>query len=464
MIQRRLLLINPAHVVAGHRRAGPMQFPIPPLSLGYVAACTPDNWTIRIVDENLRSVDRLDWRPDLVGITTLTPTAPRAYELAARYRAQGAKVVLGGVHPTALPNEAARYADSVVVGEAEPVWPQVIADFEAGCLQPRYQGEFLPLDGLPIPRRELYPRLYFAQTIITSRGCTNTCEFCSIWRFYGRRYRARPIDEVVDEMKGLPASRILFISDDNLTLNRPRTIALFKRMVERGVRCRYAVEGTLSLAQDDELLTWLRRSGCVFVFVGLETLSTETLAHIGKPDLVRLGVAHYQEQIARIHAHGMAVFGSFIVGLDGDTADVFEPIRRFCLDTDVDCTLINILCPTPDTVLWERLDKGRRLLYTDFPADYALYTQDNVSFQPQGMTAAELQEGTRWLIGSLTRPSVALARARRTWRVTHSLLATLTALGWNWRTYHSLRHFPPRDLRAAVGTAKDTAPEFAITG
>ncbi|NLF03085.1 MAG: B12-binding domain-containing radical SAM protein, partial [Anaerolineales bacterium] len=376
MTERRLLLINPAHMVAGCRRGGPMQFPIPPLSLGYVAACTPANWAIRIIDENLRSAEGLDWRPDLVGITTLTPTAPRAYELAARYRAQGAKVVLGGVHPTALPDEAARYADCVVVGEAEPVWRQVIDDFEAGCLKARYQGQFLPLDGLPTPRRDLYPGLYFAQTIITSRGCTNACEFCSIWRFYGRRYRARPIDEVVDELESLPASRIVFISDDNLTLNRPRTIALCQRMVERGVRLRYAVEGTLGLAEDDELLTWLKRSGCVFVFVGLETLRAEMLAHIGKPDLLRLGANRYQEQIARIHAHGMAVFGSFIVGLDGDTADVFEPIRSFCLAADVDCTLVNVLCPTPDTLLWERLERDNRLLYTNFPADYALYTQD----------------------------------------------------------------------------------------
>jgi radical SAM superfamily enzyme YgiQ (UPF0313 family) len=458
---RRLLLINPAHVVDGRRRTGPMQFPIPPISLGYIAALTPPGWTIRIIDETLRPADGLDWRPDVVGITTLTPTAPHAYELAAQYRAQGAKVVLGGVHPSALPDEAARYADCVVVGEAEPVWAQVIADFEAGRLQPRYQGEFLPLDGLRVPRRDLYPGFYFVQTLLTSRGCANACDFCSIWRFYGRRFRTRPIEEVVDEMASLPASRIVFISDDNLALDRKRTVALCRRLVERGVRRRYAIEGTLGLAEDDELLTWLRRSGCLIVFVGLETLDDQSLAQIGKPDLLRLGVARYREQVARIHAHGMAVFGSFIVGLDGDTPATFDAIRRFCLEASVDCTLVNVLSPTPDTLLWERLSAQGRLLYTDFPANYALYTQDNVCFRPLNMSAAELQEGTRRLIADLTRLPVALGRARRTWGVTGDLLATLTALVWNVRTRSVLRRFPPRDVRGAGALAHERVAEPA---
>lgn len=460
----RLLLINPAHMLNGKRRRGPMQYPIPPLSLGYVAALTPPGWEIRIVDENLQLADNLEWKPDLVGITTLTPTAPRAYELAARYRRRGAKVVLGGIHPTALPDEASQYADSVVIGEAEPVWKQVLADFEVGRLRPRYRGEFASLDGLPIPRRDLYPGFYFAQPMITSKGCTYACDFCSVWRFYGRRYRARPIEEVVDELASLPPSRIVFFSDDNLTLNRKRTIALCRLIVERGVKRYYAIEGTLGLAEDEALLYWLKRSGCLFIFVGLESLEENLLPQIGKPDLMRLSVARYAEQIRRIHAHGMAVFGSFIVGLDGDTPEVFDRIRRFCLSAGVDCTLVNILSPTPDTLVWERLRDQGRLLYTHFPTDYALYTQDNVAFCPQGMTAAELQEGTRWLIARLTRLPVLLARARRTWRHTRNPLATLIAFGWNWRTFQSLRDFPPRDVRTDKELAAAKIPPSTREG
>lgn len=449
-MERRLLLINPAHIVNGQRRSGPAQFPIPPLNLGYVAALTPPGWTIRIIDENLQMEDGTDWAPGLVGITALTPTAPRAYALAAHYRAQGTAVVLGGVHPSTLPDEATRYADSVVVGEAESAWPQLVADFEATRLRPRYQGDSLSLDGLPTPRRDLYPRGYFAETLITSKGCTNACDFCSIWRFYDRRYRTRPIDEVVDELESLSARKVIFFADDNLTLDHRRTVALCRRMVERSIRQHYAIQGTLGLADDAELLYWLRRSGCLFVFVGLESLSPEAVVRIGKPDLVRAGVDGYRERIARIHAHGMAVYGSFIVGLDGDTPATFEQIRTFTLATGIDCALINILLPTPGTPLWDRLRAQRRLLYTDFPADYALYAQDNVCFRPIGMTTVELQEGTRWLIASLTRLPMALRRAWSTWSYTRNPWTTLIAFGWNWHTFRAIRTFPLRDVRRYV--------------
>jgi len=446
-MNRRLLLINPAHVLRGQQRGGPNQFPVPPINLGYVAAATPPGWSIRIIDENRRLEDGSDWEPDLVGVTALTPTAPRAFALATQYRDQGATVVLGGLHPSLLPEEAAPYADSVVVGDAEDVWPQLIADFEACQLKPRYRSEFLPLEGLPRPRRDLYPGGYFAETLITSKGCPNTCNFCSIWRFYGRRYRVRPIDEVVDELETLPPHRIIFFADDNLTIHRRRTVALCRRMVERGIRRRYLVQGTLGLADDAELLRWLKRSGCLFVFVGLESLTAKALADIGKPDLLRAGVSGYRERIDHIHDHGLAVFGSFIVGLDGDTPATFDQIRTFTLTTGIDCAIINILHPLPGTQVWDQMREQGRLLYTHFPDDYALYSQDNVCFRPSGMTPAELQEGTRWLIASLTRLPVALRRAVVTWRHTHDLLPTWVALGWNWRSYRALRAFPLQDVR-----------------
>jgi radical SAM superfamily enzyme YgiQ (UPF0313 family) len=347
-----------------------------------------------------------------------------------------------------LPEEAARHADTVVVGDAEAVWSQLLHDFENGQLRRRYQGDFLPLEGLLRPRRDLYPRGYFAQTLITSKGCTNACDFCSIWRFYNRRYRPRPIEEVVDELESIPATPIVFFADDNLTIDRRRATALCRRIVERGIRRRYAVQGTIGLADDSELLTWLNRSGCVFVFLGLESLNEATLAHIGKPDLLRVGVDGFRERIARIHAHGLGVYGSFVVGLDGDTPAIFDQIRSFTLDAGIDCTLVNILSPRPGTLVWDRMLTEGRLLYTDFPADYALYVQDNVCYRPTGMTGAELQEGTRRLIGALTQPRIVLRRAWATWRRTRNPWAALMALGWNWRTGLALGTFPPRDVRA----------------
>jgi radical SAM superfamily enzyme YgiQ (UPF0313 family) len=459
---RKLLLINPAHIVDGRPRPGPMQFPIPPVSLGYVAALTPPGWTVRIHDENLKSIDALsDWAPNLVGVTTLTPTAPRAYALADRYRARGATVVLGGMHATILPEEALAHADSVVIGEAEPVWSRLIADFEQGQLRPSYRGELADLDGLPLPRRDLLSRRYFVETLITSKGCTNACDFCAIWRVYGRRYRPRPVGAVAEEVARLPTSKFVFFADDNLALDRRRTAELCRLLVASKGRRRYAIQAGLGVADDPELLHWLKRSGCVFIFVGLESLNDAALIRIGKPDLVRTGRGGYRERIDRIHAHGIAVYGSFIVGLDGDTPVVFDQIREFVLSAGIDCALINILSPTPGTLLWDRLRSQGRLLYVNFPADYALYVQDNVCFRPEGMTPEALQEGTRQLLADLNRPAVAFRRAVATWRHTRNPLATLTALGWNWRTFRSLSGFPPRDVRELFG--RDLCPSWRGT-
>jgi radical SAM superfamily enzyme YgiQ (UPF0313 family) len=445
-VAKRLLLINPAHMVEGRVHRGPAQFPIPPLNLGYVAALTPPAWEVRIIDENLRIEDGMSWQPDLVGLTALTPNAPRAYELAQRYRAAGVRVVIGGVHASALPDEAARYVDSVVVGDAEGVWAGLLGDFESETLKPRYMGDFGTLEGLATPRRALYPGGYFTEIAITSKGCPGHCDFCAIWRFYGQRYRVRPVDEVVDELAALSPRRLIFLADDNLTQSPHRVIELCREMVARGVRRPLAIQGALSLADHDELLVWLKRAGCVYVFVGLESLNAAALTHIGKPNLLGADAEGYRQRLANLHRHGLGVYGSFIVGLDEDTPDAFAQLERFVLETQIDCALINILAPTPGTDLWERLATEGRLLYTSFPGDYAVYSQDTVCFRPARMTPRELQEGARRLIGRLNRAPVRLHRARQTWRHTHSPLATAIALEWNRRSAIAARRPPLRSV------------------
>jgi radical SAM superfamily enzyme YgiQ (UPF0313 family) len=248
-------------------------------------------------------------------------------------------------------------------------------------------------------------------------------------------------------MSFLPPRKMIFFADDNLTVSHRRTVELCRRMVERDIRRRYAIQGELGLAAEDEVLHWLKRSGCLFTFIGFESLSSEALVHIGKPDLLRAGVGGYERLVARIHAHGLAVFGSFIVGFDEDTPATFDEIRDFVLSTGIDSAIICILHPVPGTPVWERLQAQDRLLYTDFPDDYALYVQNNVCFRPARMTPVELQEGTRQLILSLNRPMVALRRAWATWRRTRDPQTTLVCFGWNWRTFRSLRSFPLRDVR-----------------
>jgi radical SAM superfamily enzyme YgiQ (UPF0313 family) len=456
---RRLLLINPAHMVDGRRHTGPARYPIPPLNLGYVAALTPDHWEIRIIDEDKRIEDGLDWGPDLVGLTALTPSVPRAYQLAREYRRAGIPVVMGGAHASSVPDEVASHVDTVFIGEAEGTWPQVIRDFERGHMKERYFGEFLPLDGLPHPRRDLFPDHYFVDTMSTSRGCPYSCPFCSVWRFYGRRYRVRPIEDVIAEMATLGSHKLLFFLDDNMTVDHKQVIKLCRAMVERGLKKRYVLQGSLKLADDDELLGWLARSGCRFVFVGLESLDPRTVAEIGKPDLVKVGVDHYAEKIARLHERGIGVFGSFIVGNEEDDLTTFERLRDFILEAEIDCALINILNPNPDTEIWERLSAEGRMLYTDFPHDYAYLAQDNVSFLPTHMSPYQLQQGATYVTRSINRFPTALRRALRTWRHMRRLGPSLLTLAWNWRTLVSLRNYPMRDVREALAPTGASAPE-----
>jgi len=447
---RRLLLINPGHMLNGRVQRGPAQFPIPPLNLGYVAALTPPSWEVRIIDENLRLEEGLSWRPDLVGLTALTPNAPRAYALAQQYRAAGIPVVLGGIHASALPDEAARYVDAVVVGEAEGAWPRLLADFEAGRLQARYDGGFDALESLAPPRRDLYPGGYFTEVAFTSKGCLGHCDFCSIWRFYNQCYRTRPVDEVVDELATLPAHKMVFLADDNLTLQPGRVIEICQQLVKRGLRRRLAIQGAVTLADNADLLTWLKRAGCVYVFVGLESLNGEALTQIGKPNLLGANAEGYRRRLANLHRHGLGVYGSFIVGLDQDTPETFAQLERFILEAEIDCALINILAPLPGTVLWERLIAEGRLLLRHFPDDYAYCTQDRVYFQPAQLTPQQLEEGARQLIVRLNRPGLLARRVWRTWQHTHSALATLVALEWNRRSRVAARRMS--DGCESVGT------------
>ncbi|MGD2207262.1 MAG: cobalamin-dependent protein, partial [Anaerolineae bacterium] len=246
----RLLLINPTMKTNGRRlpNAGGMAT-MEPLALAYVAALTPPHWQVRIVDEVLEEIpeDSAWSRPDLVGLTSLTITAPRVYEIAQRYRAQGAPVVLGGVHATLRPDEAARYVDVVFQGEAEGKWPMLIRDFEAGRLKSRYNGEAAALRNLPLPRRDLYRRRYFLQLISASRGCRYRCEFCTLWKLEGGRYRARPVHEVLDELETMGGKQPILFTDENAFTDREWALALFRRMAERGLDRPYAIQASLDI-------------------------------------------------------------------------------------------------------------------------------------------------------------------------------------------------------------------------
>jgi len=399
---------------------------------------------VRIVDEVAEDLPG-DLEPDLVALTSLTITVPRAYEIARHFRQRGVPVVLGGVHATLVPDEAQQYVDIVYQGEAESSWPAVIADFEAGKLKPRYNGgattieadgpslrsgHAYQLQGLPMPRRSAYSRSYLLQLVSASRGCVYRCEFCTLWKLEGGRYRVRPPLEVVEEL-ALTTRRPILFTDENVFINREWALTLFREIGRRRLRRSFAVQASLDIAGDDEMLVALKESGCMTVLVGLESLNEESLRLMRKGVNLKIGVSHYAESIQRMHDRGLAVSGTFIFGYDGDGPDIFRQTADFVVETGLDIAHFGLLTPTPGTDLYDRLARQDRLLYTHFPEDYSRYDLRTAVFRPARMTPEELEEGLAWAAQAVGSLGVTMRRTWRTWRATGSLLMAALALGWN---------------------------------
>ncbi len=400
-----------------------------PLALAYVAALTPPDWQVTIWDE-VMNPGAAPVDADLVGISTITATAPRVYELAARFRRAGIPVVLGGPHPTMLPDEVARYADVVFIGEAEGGWPRLIEDFESGRLALRYEGIAPAASCHLLPRRDLYRHRYVVNLISASRGCHYRCEFCSIWKREQGRLRLRPIEDVWAELAVLRRSWATLFTDDNIISDRDWALALFRGVAERKMGHRFAVQASLSIADDDELLFWLHRAGCFAIMTGLESVSTESLRVMRKGVNLRIGPDAYEQKIAQIHAHQLIVAGTFMFGNDGDGPDIFDRTVSFVKEASVDLAHFGILVPDPGTDLHFRLQKEGRLIFTSYPEDYRRHHLGQALFVPTQMTVQQLERGARWAAHEIGRWPIVLQRAWRTWRQTRSMAAALIALTW----------------------------------
>jgi radical SAM superfamily enzyme YgiQ (UPF0313 family) len=371
-----------------------MRFKFPPLNLLTLASSTPEEVEVSILDENLEIMN-YETDADLVGITVMTPQAPRAYEIADQFRKKGRKVVLGGFHVSHLSEEALNHADAVVIGEGDRGWKEVIKDFRESGLRKIYKdSEFVSLAEYKEPRRDLAKGkgYLFTNTLQTTRGCPFQCEFCSVSSFFGRSYRTRPIPLVMEELGRLRQKSVfLFLVDDNLVGNRSYAKALFQEMAS--LKFKWASHAPLHFADDEEMLKLAYQSGCVSLFVGFESLSSENLSMMEKESNLKTSPV---EAIKKFHDHGIGVLASFVLGYDYDTPDTFKKILDFCLRTQVDGGLFPILTPYPGTRLRERLKKEGRIL-TD---QWDLYDMEHVTFLPRGMSPEELQEGFEWLNSS----------------------------------------------------------------
>ncbi len=355
------------------------------MSLPVLASLTPPGVEIHLVDENVDPVN-LEEPADLVALSCMTASAPRGYEIADHFRERGVPVVMGGMHPSALPEEAAQHADAVVIGEAEHQWPRVFADFAAGRPQQFYRTEERPeLRDLPIARRDLlHTERYLTVNLVqTARGCPHACNFCSVSPMFGRQCRFRPIAEVVEEIRSL-RSRWVGFSDDNIVVNPRRAKELFEALLP--LKLRWIGQGELSMAKDEELLRLMARSGCMAMFIGLESLSQESLAAANKRHNMGLD---YERAIATIHRHGIDIVGSFVFGLEPDRPGVFRQTVEFAERVKLGAAQFAVLTPFPGTPLYDQLKQQNRIT----SADWSRYSMGHVVYEPANMTATELREG-----------------------------------------------------------------------
>jgi radical SAM superfamily enzyme YgiQ (UPF0313 family) len=388
----KLLLISPGWPKG--RLWGELGFKFPSLSLATIAAATPVEWEVELADENLKPLD-FEAAVDLVAITAMTPQAPRAYEIAARFRSRGIPVVMGGFHVSNLPDEALCHVDAVVVGEGELVWPRLVSDLSQGKLQRIYRHDALiEMASIPVARRDIFAgkRYLLTNTIQTSRGCPHDCEFCSVTAFFGRKYREMPLDLVLGELEVLRKDgSFVFFVDDNLIANRSYALSLFRAM--KGMDLKWLSHAPIDFGLDAELLQAAGEAGCVGMFVGFESLNQETLKAIGKKTN---NAAGYLAQAQAFRDNGIGILGSFVLGCDGDTPAIFEPILEFCETAKLEAAIFPILTPYPGTQVRARLEGEGRIISND----WRNYDMSHVNFVPRGMTVEQLQEGHDWLNSS----------------------------------------------------------------
>lgn len=418
----KVVLIFPGlhHSVARKKRKH-REFQLIGTSLPTLAGLTPPEIEVEIINEYNHPID-YEIDADIIGITVMTSHAPRAYEITEELRKRGKFVVLGGIHPTVLPEEAGDHADSVVIGEAEGVWETLLQNFQDGRTQRFYKADRLPCSHeIPIPQRDvidprsrgrrfLSPRI---ETMSVSRGCPYNCDFCCVTKFFGNTYRFRPVESIIEEIASFGNIRYLFFQDDNIVGDKSLAKEFFQKLIPLNIL--WGGGTTLATLQDEELLALMRESGCITMFVGLESLNHPFAKNRSR---LRDRLAYYYKGIERLHKYDIMAYVSFIFGFDVDDISVFEKTVRFAQDACCEGAAFHILTPYPGTRMYEKLDNEQRI----FIRDWQFYDGEHAVFRPKRMSAQELEDGFIWAInefysiksiakrvwGSRTRPFFAI--------------------------------------------------------
>jgi len=449
----RIALVNPiTRRSQGYHTVGSI---IPQLGLQVLAERVPAHHEVDIVDEVFgpEYTDTMLTREryDLVGITSYTSGATRAYEIAAACRREGIPTIMGGPHASACPEEAAGHVDSVAIGECDEIWPQILEDAAGGRLKRWYRGVLSDLEatGYGRARQRLLPvnGRYDVSAIQTSRGCPVGCEYCSVTKFNGAPIRRRRIDDIVEEWNETP-QKFIFVVDDNFFGVGERHAAwakeLLREIIRRGKKRLWFSQTTINMGDDPEGLRLAYKAGCRGMLVGFETFNPDSLKEYHK-GINRKNLDRYQELVNGFHRAGIAIFGGFIVGSDADTPETVADTALAAVKLGVDIIQVTNLTPLPDTKMFDRFKEEGRLLATNYPEDWERYTFTETIYRPKNMTARELDEAIYELRHAAARQNWVWKRAFRTLVRTRSLTTALFVLGMNrgWKRMAKIQ--APRD-------------------
>jgi radical SAM superfamily enzyme YgiQ (UPF0313 family) len=361
-----------------------------PLPIASLAGLTPQGVATRFYDDRLEAID-FDAPADLVAIPVETYTARRAYQIASEFRKRKVPVVMGGFHATLATDEVSRYAEAVVVGEAEALWPQVIDDARHGTLRRLYTSNAQPdLADVRYDRSIFAGRRYLPVGLVeTSRGCRFPCDFCAIQTFFNRTTRHRPIDDIVKELRQLKATKkIFFFVDDNFAADRQFAADLADALQPLGIR--WVTQLSINAAHDEALLAKLAASGCQGVLIGFESLDPEVLRAMRKTFNTMKG--GFTAALANLRRHGIRVYGTFVFGYDADRAEAFDEAAAFASDHKFYLAAFNHLTPFPGTPLYQRLASEGRLVYDRWWMDER-YRYNDLPFRPRALSPEEIRQG-----------------------------------------------------------------------
>jgi radical SAM superfamily enzyme YgiQ (UPF0313 family) len=419
-------------------------FMMPPMGILELASITPKEWEIEIVDENVRRID-FNKPTDLVALTGVTALAPRAYEIAKKFSHLKIPTIMGGIHASMCPGETGKWVDSVVIGEADEIWPKVLKDAKKGKLKKFYQVKKRPdLSNLPpitrrVPTKTYYPltNVYMTQT---SRGCPINCDFCSVTQFNGKVIRHRPIEKVIQEVKYLTSqggllNNFLFFTDDNIVADLVYAKKLFAKLKPLSIN--WLSQTDIRIALNRQLLKLAVNSGLTAVFIGFESLDKDSLAK--EVSQVKAGWRkNYEEAIKRLHDLGIFVEGAFVFGLDSQDKSVFEKTVEWAIKNNIDAAQFTIATPFPGTTLFRRLAQQGRITAKNPDGAFAWekFNAMDVVFEPAQMTQEELSEGFWWAYKTFYSYSSIAKRLLRAGKK-RSFVSTFFTAFVNW----DFRHF-----------------------